>query len=90
MMTAKAIFSPIVASLLRAIYLVPMLAAGFVALAPTTARAEAPATYMQRVQNELVAAQRAGSISAFSNVLRTAMFRLLLLKEPNFHNYLPP
>jgi phospholipid transport system substrate-binding protein len=72
-MTAKAIFSPIVASFMRAIYLVPVLAAGFVVLAPTTACAEAPATYMQRVQNELIAAQRAGSVSAFSNVLRRHM-----------------
>jgi phospholipid transport system substrate-binding protein len=72
-MTAKAIFSPIVASFMRAIYLVPVLATGLVMLAPTAARAEAPATYMQRVQNELIAAQRAGSVSAFSNVLRRNM-----------------
>lgn len=37
------------------------------------ARAESPATYMQRVQNELMAAQRAGSVSAFAGVLRKHM-----------------
>ncbi len=37
------------------------------------AQAEAPATYMQRVSNELMAAQRAGSSSAFQNVLRKHM-----------------
>jgi phospholipid transport system substrate-binding protein len=77
-MTAKALFSRSVASIfgasfMRTIFLIPVMAAGFVALAPTTARAEAPATYMQRVQNELIAAQRAGSVSAFSNVLRRHM-----------------
>lgn len=39
----------------------------------SSARAESPATYMQRVSNELIAAQRAGSVSAFSNVLRKHM-----------------
>lgn len=37
------------------------------------ARAESPAAYMQRVQNELMAAQRSGSSTAFSNVLRKHM-----------------
>ncbi len=37
------------------------------------ARAETPAGYMQRVQNELLAAQRSGSSVAFSNVLRKHM-----------------
>ena len=37
------------------------------------AQAESAATYMQRVQNELIAAQRAGSVSAFSGVLRKHM-----------------
>jgi phospholipid transport system substrate-binding protein len=42
-------------------------------LASTVAYAEAPATYMQRVQNELIAAQRSGSSAAFQNVLRKHM-----------------
>ena len=42
-------------------------------LVATSALAEAPATYMQRVQNELMAAQRSGSSSAFQNVLRKHM-----------------
>ena len=43
------------------------------AIASNSARAESPATYMQRVQNELIAAQRTGSSSAFQNVLRKHM-----------------
>ncbi|MFN0218177.1 MAG: ABC transporter substrate-binding protein [Hyphomicrobium sp.] len=39
----------------------------------TPARAEAPSQYMQRVMNELIAAQRSRSISAFGNVLRKHM-----------------
>lgn len=39
-------------------------------LAPLPARAEAPATYMQRVANELVTASRAGSQQAFAAVIR--------------------
>lgn len=73
MMTAKAIFKHSFALIARAMLIVPCIAAGFVALAPTAARAEAPAAYMQRVQNDLIAAQRAGSVSAFSNVLRKHM-----------------
>ena len=73
MMTAKAFFPHSVASILRTLVLVPCLAAGLLALAPASARAEAPATYMQRVSNELIAAQRAGSVSAFSTVLRRHM-----------------
>ncbi|MGL4395235.1 MAG: ABC transporter substrate-binding protein [Hyphomicrobium sp.] len=42
------------------------------ALAPA-AHAEAPATYMQRVANELIAAQRSASPTAFQNVLRKHM-----------------
>lgn len=72
-MTAQAFFPRDVASLLRALIAVPFLAAGVLALSPATARAEAPATYMQRVSNELIAAQRAGSVSAFGNVLRRHM-----------------
>ena len=37
------------------------------------ARAETPAGYMQRVANELIAAQRTGSVSAYANVLRKHM-----------------
>jgi phospholipid transport system substrate-binding protein len=37
------------------------------------ARAETPASYMQRVANELIAAQRTGSVSAYANVLRKHM-----------------
>lgn len=52
---------------------------GFVAAAlvwvaaGTAAQAETPAGYMQRVHNELIAAQRSGSVSAFSRVLRSHM-----------------
>ncbi len=37
------------------------------------ARAETPAGYMQRVANELIAAQRTGSVSAYATVLRKHM-----------------
>lgn len=37
------------------------------------AQAESPAVYLQRVQNELIAAQRSGSMSAFAQVLRAHM-----------------
>lgn len=37
------------------------------------ARAESPGAYMQRVHADLIAAQRSGSISAFSNALRAHM-----------------
>lgn len=37
------------------------------------ARAESPAAYMQRVQNELIAAQNRGGVVAFSEVLRNHM-----------------
>jgi len=39
-------------------------------VASAVARAEAPATYMQRVANELVGASRTGSAVAFANVIR--------------------
>ncbi|MEQ1671521.1 MAG: ABC transporter substrate-binding protein, partial [Hyphomicrobium sp.] len=58
---------------LRALIVVPFVAAALLVLSPAVARAEAPATYMQRVSNELIAAQRAGSVSAFSTVLRRHM-----------------
>ncbi len=38
---------------------------------PATAHAEAPATYMQRVANQLVTAARTGSASAFAATLRS-------------------
>jgi hypothetical protein len=41
-----------------------------VSLGGLEARAESAATYMQRVQNELMGAQRSGSVSAFAGVLR--------------------
>ncbi len=72
-MTATAFLPKLVASFMRAAILVPCLAAALVFAAPTIARAEAPATYMQRVSNELIAAQRAGSVSAFSTVFRRHM-----------------
>jgi phospholipid transport system substrate-binding protein len=53
--------------------ILPIAVAGVVIAASSSARAESPATYMQRVSNELIAAQRAGSVSAFSNVLRKHM-----------------
>lgn len=60
-------------SALRAIALAPLLALALLAFVAPSARAESPAAYMQRVQNELLAAQRTGSISAYSNVLRRHM-----------------
>jgi phospholipid transport system substrate-binding protein len=45
----------------------------FAGLMSNDARAESPAVYMQRVQNELMAAQRTGGVSAFANVLRQHM-----------------
>ena len=73
MITAKAFFPHSIASLVRTLLVVPCIAAGLVVFAPSSARAEAPATYMQRVSNELIAAQRSGSVSAFSAVLRSHM-----------------
>lgn len=55
-------------------WIVGLAAMAIATLAMTgAARAESAATYMQRVQNELLAAQRSGSSSAFSNVLRQHM-----------------
>lgn len=45
----------------------------FAGLSASGARAESPAVYMQRVQNELMYAQRQGGISAYANVLRRHM-----------------
>ncbi len=44
-----------------------------VAFSAGSASAEQAAAYMQRVQNELMAAQRSGSSTAFQNVLRKHM-----------------
>lgn len=45
----------------------------FAGFAARDAHAESPAVYMQRVQNELMYAQRQGGISAYANVLRRHM-----------------
>jgi phospholipid transport system substrate-binding protein len=50
-----------------------ILAACFAGLFAGGARAESPAVYMQRVQNELMSAQKQGGISAYANVLRQHM-----------------
>lgn len=55
-----------------AFWLLAMIAS-FAGLTAGAARAESPAAYMQRVQNELLAAQRNGSVTAFSDVLRKHM-----------------
>lgn len=60
-------------SWVRTLLIVPLMAGAMLAGLASGARAESPATYMQRVQNELIAAQRAGSVSAFSAVLRRHM-----------------
>jgi phospholipid transport system substrate-binding protein len=70
--TAKSILQRASAFFVRTSIVAVCLTAAFAATAPT-ARAESPATYMQRVQNELIAAQRSGSASAFSTVLRSHM-----------------
>ena len=51
----------------------PAVALMAVVLAAGQAQAESPSTYMQRVANELISAQRAGTVSAFANVLRKHM-----------------
>jgi phospholipid transport system substrate-binding protein len=50
-----------------------ILFACFAAFSAGGARAETPAVYMQRVQNELMYAQRQGGVSAYANVLRRHM-----------------
>ena len=68
------VFSPRSAyTILRALRAIPLLAVALILVAPRAAHAESPATYMQRVQNELLAAQRAGTINAFGTVLRSHM-----------------
>lgn len=54
---------------LQATFAILALAAAVLA-ATGPAHAEAPATYMQRVANELVAAARSGSTSTFANAVR--------------------
>jgi phospholipid transport system substrate-binding protein len=50
-----------------------LIMACFACLSAGGARAETPAVYMQRVQNELMYAQRQGGVSAYANVLRQHM-----------------
>jgi len=71
-MTAQP-FAPRISGFLLRSFVLPLVAIGFLAMAADQARAEAAATYMQRVQNELIAAQKTGSISAFSGVFRRHM-----------------
>lgn len=73
MMTANTLFPRITRTWPQTLLVLPVLAVALLAGLADSARAESPATYMQRVQNELVAAQRAGSVSAFSAVLRRHM-----------------
>lgn len=58
---------------IRSAGLLAMLLACFAGLSASGARAESPAVYMQRVQNELMYAQRQGGVSAYANVLRRHM-----------------
>lgn len=58
---------------LRRAAMAPFVALALFIVAIPQARAESPAAYMQRVQNELIAAQRTGSVSAYSRVLRSHM-----------------
>ena len=60
-------------TLARSALRLPVLAMAALVLAAGSAQAESPSTYMQRVANELIAAQRSGSVSAFANVLRKHM-----------------
>lgn len=50
-----------------------ILTACFAGFSAAGARADSPAAYMQRVQNELMYAQRQGGVSAYANVLRRHM-----------------
>ena len=49
------------------------IAACFAVISAGGARAESPAVYMQRVQNELMVAQRSGGVAQFAQVLRSHM-----------------
>ena len=72
-MTAMTFFPRLSGTFSRSVVGLPVVAAALIVLVSPSARAESAATYMQRVSNELVAAQRAGSVSAFSSVLRRHM-----------------
>ena len=50
-----------------------IMVACFAAISAGGARAESPAVYMQRVQNELIVAQKSGGVAQFANVLRQHM-----------------
>ena len=73
MMTAMTFFPRLSGTFSRSVVGLPVVAAALIMLVSPSAHAESAATYMQRVSNELVAAQRAGSVSAFSSVLRRHM-----------------
>ncbi|MEO1207040.1 MAG: ABC transporter substrate-binding protein [Pseudomonadota bacterium] len=62
-MTPRGVVGPVVTALL--------VMATVLAGAPTSAFAEAPAKYMQRVANQLIAAQRRGSREAYARVIRS-------------------
>ena len=72
-MTANRFPARRIAAFLRTLIALPALAIGTLLAASVAAHAESPGTYMQRVSNELIAAQRAGSVSAFGAVLRRHM-----------------
>lgn len=72
-MTAKTKYSRTANAWIRTLVIMPLAALAVMLGSVGGAQAESPATYMQRVQNELIAAQRAGSVSAFSAVLRRHM-----------------
>ncbi|MBA2124815.1 toluene tolerance protein [Hyphomicrobium methylovorum] len=57
----------------RSLQWLALIMVSFVSFTTSAALAESPAVYMQRVQNELIAAQRNGGVVAFSNVLRSHM-----------------
>lgn len=72
-MTAQTFFPRFSGSVSRSFTTLPAIAALCLVLATVSAHAKSAATYMQRVSNELIAAQRQGSVSAFSGVLRRHM-----------------
>ena len=57
----------------RAFTRLPALIFAALLISTAAANAETPASDMQRVANELIAAQRAGSVSAYASVLRKHM-----------------
>ena len=72
-MTVVTRAEPKVRSLGRALALLPVFLFAALLSSSGAARAETPASYMQRVANELVAAQRAGGVASYANVLRKHM-----------------